>query len=827
MFMLFLMLGASLFSVPAFAWCGPPYDGPVGTEDGCFEMFGPRVDNVLIKMYPSAEAEWEALKAGEIDITDWTLTKAYYDEFMSGAYPDIAVADSGGELSVYVLDVRNDPYTNDNMNAEIGDAGDLLNPFGDPTPITIPAGHPYLPPGTVVKRGSQARLALAHLLDREAIITLTGNMHSPMYTHFPETNVFRIGGWINDAAQRYPFDPEKAALILDLAGYVDTDDDGFRNYDSNGDGNIASGDANFVVDFYTRKDLFRSAVGDWLQARLSSEPSAEPPYNLANYGPCIGVNRIPCTGFQAWEYVMLLKVGHLYTASWVLSREPTLHYFLYNSEFYYREGCSDFPNYMGVEDPDIDYFSGLAYTAQDTQTAKQAVLDFQTRMNEPDAVFNIPIANPVVRKAFKKTDSTGALWNGFINSPSHGINNALSQLDTLLNAHPEDMATGGTINYGWKEDTMPSSLNPYQWSWYWDWEVLNRVYSTLIAVNPYNLLGDGPGDPNVDLPWIAESWEIGTTPSGNSKFTFYLRDDVYFHDGTKMTAEDVWYTIKLGFYQAEDHPEYGWEALPPWFWSNIMNIDITKPDEEVMPDGPLGYTIVLYYKVKDIWSFWRAGTGIPIVPKEKWWDKFYPNPTGSDGFAPDPQLIGTGPFKIFPGKVDGTDPDHYTPGSHIKLDKNPTFFRRYQPPAPPKAMFTATPETAKVGEPVKFDASSSLPGWNGTHEMPITEYRWDFGDGNKTTTSTPIVYHTFQDSGIFNVTLTVYAPRATPETNATTYKVSVYWISIPVGGYSFPIEVHIAEKPSTLYVALVVILTVVSAVIMRKMSGETKPKRKA
>ena len=135
-------------------------------------------------------------------------------------------------------------------------------------------------------------------------------------------------------------------------------------------------------------------------------------------------------------------------------------------------------------------------------------------------------------------------------------------------------------------------------------------------------------------------------------------------------------------------------------------------------------------------------------------------------------------------------------------------------PCGPTATFTITSETADVGESIKFDASSSLPGWNGTHEMPISEYRWDFSDGNQTTTFTPIVYHSFSSSGNYYVTLTVYAPRATPETGSTTHKVTV--ISVPVGGYSYPIKGYTTDKPLTLYLALVAILTVSLTMIKRK-----------
>jgi PKD repeat protein len=140
-------------------------------------------------------------------------------------------------------------------------------------------------------------------------------------------------------------------------------------------------------------------------------------------------------------------------------------------------------------------------------------------------------------------------------------------------------------------------------------------------------------------------------------------------------------------------------------------------------------------------------------------------------------------------------------------------------PHSPKAEFTATPETAKVGELVKLDASSSLSGWNGTHNMPITEYRWDFGDGNRTTISTPIVYHRFSSSGIYYVALTVYAPGATPETNSTTRRVTV--IAIPVGGYSISIQVQTKTEPIIPYIALIATLTA----IFTKLRPKTKRKR--
>ena len=108
-------------------------------------------------------------------------------------------------------------------------------------------------------------------------------------------------------------------------------------------------------------------------------------------------------------------------------------------------------------------------------------------------------------------------------------------------------------------------------------------------------------------------------------------------------------------------------------------------------------------------------------------------------------------------------------------------------PHGPKADFTGSPNPTYRLTNVQFDASTSLPGWNGTNIAPITEYFWDFGDGNTTTTFTPFVNHTYQEPGIYYVTLTVYAPDATPQTDSTTRRITV--LPLVVGGYTIAPEV--------------------------------------
>ncbi len=69
----------------------------------------------------------------------------------------------------------------------------------------------------------------------------------------------------------------------------------------------------------------------------------------------------------------------------------------------------------------------------------------------------------------------------------------------------------------------------------------------------------------------------------------------------------------------------------------------------------------------------------------------------------------------------------------------------------PKANFTFSPEFPMPGENVVFNASPSKP--NGGF---IELYEWDFGDGEKVTSTEPLITHAYLKSGLYNVSLTVF-----------------------------------------------------------------------
>ena len=151
-------------------------------------------------------------------------------------------------------------------------------------------------------------------------------------------------------------------------------------------------------------------------------------------------------------------------------------------------------------------------------------------------------------------------------------------------------------------------LGPETW---WPQDISNNKFITgsigdplVRLVSPYNL-----------EPALAKSWTIS---DDGLTYTFTLRDDVYFHDGTKMTAADVAFTFApenvanyFGFSQIKRGNLYAAEADGN---SVILRLKTPVP-------------IMMDYIVR-----------VTIRPK------IYFEKVGADGFNKMP--IGTGPFKF-------------------------------------------------------------------------------------------------------------------------------------------------------------------------------------
>ena len=167
------------------------------------------------------------------------------------------------------------------------------------------------------------------------------------------------------------------------------------------------------------------------------------------------------------------------------------------------------------------------------------------------------------------------------------------------------------------------------------------ISNQLVALNPDTAL------PYPDLATVVPSRENGGVSQDGLTYTFKLRNDVKWHDGTQFTAKDVVFT-----YTTMQKKELGSQRTSEL---NDRVESVTAPDD---------YTVV--FKMKKIVAPFLTGNMYYIAPEHILKDvpvdqiKSHPLSLG-DAKA----TIGTGPFKF----------GSYTKGDNVTLAKNPNYFR--------------------------------------------------------------------------------------------------------------------------------------------------------
>ena len=118
----------------------------------------------------------------------------------------------------------------------------------------------------------------------------------------------------------------------------------------------------------------------------------------------------------------------------------------------------------------------------------------------------------------------------------------------------------------------------------------------------------------------------------------------------------------------------------------------------------------------------------------------------------------------------------------------------------PTANFTYSPKYPAVNQTVTFNASSSFD-----PDGEIVSYIWDFGDGNITTVSTPIVTHIYKSENTYEVTLTIVDDDGL--TDSTSQMIVVYTV-VPIHDVAV---LHVETNTSWAYRGDLINITVVVA----------------
>lgn len=614
--LMFSALFLSIVSVPTTTWLYLEY-----VCDKKFESFGPRADRLLIKLYPSFDNACVGMENNEIDLMDTPLTQEMIEKWSQPPYNESIKLASYPEFGMYEIDINNNP-----------------NPYlGNPPDPEYP--NPVYPNPCGM---SEFRHALAHLIDRQYIADHIWNGSAvPMYTVIPPSqsqyvhSEIRPGGQLENLT--HPYDLQEAAAILDAAGFP-VGPDGWRYWDRNGN-EVKDSDEELELAFYIRyDDPRRSELGNWFADQLESEP----------------VKVHVMKRIFAVEPVFLLKNYHLYTGDWSLGVDPD-HLVLWHTDYYWHPG---FPyNYGAVNCSEFNSWCDRVVYASSFEEAEQSCIKAQEALASPNCVGCIPVVCSVDTEAVKQRytgtpDTTdkedqweGQYWKGVVNTSLGGLHNRW----TLLNMHPECSPVGDgenmTVRWGFKVDKL-GRLNPLYTDWVWDWNVLNLIYDSLLIRDPYTQKWK---------PDLCKSFDYGTwvdpfTGETKGKVIFELRDDVYWHDGVKFTAADVRFSL-------HELPQILQRIGP-------LLSPIPPPEPVILECDILGpYIVRVLLNINCIWPLSDVGSTV-VLPKHVW-DPLLESYTETGlpditGFSPDPNLIGTGPWRLV----------EYVEKSHISLVVN-------------------------------------------------------------------------------------------------------------------------------------------------------------
>lgn len=477
-----------------------------------YDNFGPLLDQILIKVYGGRDAEFEALRTGQIDMTDWPLDYNTYTQLL--ADPTNFAVSPLTMIDMYNLEMNN---------------------------VKWPTSDVWI------------RKAIAYLFDRQTFYqnqlkSFSGSLlDSPIATEWTQ--------WHSAIVKKYPFSRTTAAQVLTNHGYWDSDGDSVREYH-----NVTGTFELPPLTFWIRSDdPDRQA---WGQQYMLPE--------LLAIGLPVEPHVAPKT--SCWEAVMKYPYNyHLYTGGWGPYRDPDFLYDQYHTKFGqpYLDAHRDWANnYVFFSNSTFDSWATQLKNAPTMEAAVEPCMKAQEILM--DQVPMIPGWHSAGAIGYRKNYGHWAgeeaywdkAWTRVVNTKvisGMGTGGA-NGLWTFLNAHPADTANptdprrGGTIRYGFMTDA--DVFNPVHADFYWDWEFLNKIYEFLVTCDP---------ETGADIPWMAKSWALSTwnnagTPA--TKVTFELFKNILWHDNVKFTAYDVEFTMN-----------YMKEAYSALFYPYTLDID--------------------------------------------------------------------------------------------------------------------------------------------------------------------------------------------------------------------------------------------------------------
>ena len=240
-------------------------------------------------------------------------------------------------------------------------------------------------------------------------------------------------------------------------------------------------------------------------------------------------------------------------------------------------------NAVGLEDPYVDELMDIIAYSLDIDEVLQATHDFQDYFKH--IVPQFPIT-------WIKTAATyHPDLQGFIPTKCYG---SVQNEHTWSTIHWADTPVGGSIRRPLSDE--PGNLHPWYEDTLYGWLMMDMAFgSQMISMEPTTLKL---------IPWIAYDWdlEVWEWPElgveWGMKVTFKLRNDVTWHDGTRLTAHDA--KFQFDMFMKYKPPKYD------GMWRNLVYAET---------DGD--YILHLYYNARSLWHLHDAADCLR-APKHVW-----------------------------------------------------------------------------------------------------------------------------------------------------------------------------------------------------------------
>jgi len=232
-----------------------------------------------------------------------------------------------------------------------------------------------------------------------------------------------------------------------------------------------------------------------------------------------------------------------------------------------------------------------------------------------------------------------------------------------------------TARMGWSGGLgFPVHINPVYSEWAWDAYVLGWIYDAPAYRDPYTLAW------KTDLitSWTTGKWLDPATNTNKTAVTMTLRPDVYWSDGVPVTISDIIFSlVTCGPMMV------GMGMTPPWWWPTaqmVQSMTMLAPD-----------TVQILFNAPSCWAEGWALGGFYIIP-EHIWKSLILGGVNMVQFAPDPNIIASGPFRYVSHTLQTVLLYANKPGSVVKTDNPVSSSLYYLPYNLTHAFFLTSPE---------------------------------------------------------------------------------------------------------------------------------------